>query len=1404
MANPPLNNDNNSLFKYYKQHKQRIDLNIDMNTQKIIGLTKLTFIIKDDEKIEKMPDILFLYLNAENMYINNMKILGNENMIKNNENLNLNELKNCKDLEFNNTSPFHYYKYYLEQLYGNIEELESYKNINRVEWEIRQKGNLIIKIPTKLIYEDFSKNVNVSNLENNNLNKNKEKNISDKGKSNINPSHNLMKKIKIIINYEIIEKNIGIIFQEFYEPKTDNSSYKICYTHNFYYNTPYWVPCIYDLKLQINWTLYLYVPNDYMSYTSCSINKILKDKEGKKLIISKTKEPTTARNIGFIVIKDKTYKKYYDNNNKNFVVLGNENKKEIIEKNLINNKLISTLYYYYYEFFDINYKKNINSVNIIVFIPYLLFNCPYQGFNKFLKLKEDNYLNFIKFPNLYILPEKFMYNESIPDISKFQLSIISRIFITNYIGGLIIEKTYADFWIINGLENWLSDLFLNKVYNNYYIKTKLYKLILKLKKLCKEGKETLPLYSNNFTNPIDIQLNTIYNLKSKILFHILESKIDKIFIQKALINIINERNKTGYNISTEDLIKLFNINCGINLQPFMDLYVYKTGMFEISLNYIYNHKNNSIDITIHQEQIAKKYYDANPFFKIKDVNYDFLNEKGNNFQIIDQRIKPNKNFNLLININVIQTNGITIMNDIHEIQLASDKNNFTQNFPLRARIRQSKLKKKREEFIQDLIVNTGVDKIFTNNEIKEIFRKNPVLWIRIDSELSSLCINKINQEQILYEYIKIFKEGDCIGQMESLNNIGKNKTYYEKSLQILKIFISCPDIFYKIKQYALKIFVKIIKKIKKVEEYQFLLDIFDELYNELLKNKSKLNLDVYYIMKDIIKYLGEYSFIQFYSEESVNNSSSIENKIINKLVCILVSNELNTILGFDDCYIMSDIMIHVSKFNLQEKSIFVLEKILKYLRTERLKRSVNEIFLISSFNALINLLIHNEFFFSMRKYFKFNLTLTAIFYEVNYFINHETENYELNTFINYFKMFMIFYKSKSYIGFSDFLVKFVLGEEYNNTAKMAYFTCKRNLDMISKIKALFYLFENNELYFDSLDDKIAFLSSLKTILYSPICYLRGDCRNIMEYLYDKFYLKDISEIGAGNNNFKNVNFLHLFNKHRINFTSKKYADKDWLNNFINEKEDNTLTLLTEGENRSININIFQTECNNIDEAIKNYMKKYKGDNYFLKNKEIDTTKPFNEILIEVVDKLLGHPNSKPFSFPINKDSLNDLYEDYINAVKYPIDLVTIKNKIQNNYYENFIYFNNDICLMFYNCRLFNEKNSLIYLCGIHLQDYYDIITFPLKKMNLKNDLTNRIVTNNEINSFEEDITISISNSNEQINEYNDETMLNKKRNNETKNTTKKNIKKINEKTNKENNDIDNYSNDKNINLNENE
>ena len=1189
MANPPTNIEN--LLKYYNQKKQRIDLDVDMNLEKVIGLTKLTFIL--NEKLEEVnqPDYFILYLNAENIYINSIKI---QRISKNEKDNKVNE--NIFDLSFKNSSPYLYYKNYLDQLYFNIEELESFKNINRIEWEIRQKGNIEIKIPKKYVSEEKDGNSLI-----------------------------LTKKIKIIINYELVEKNIGIVFQQF---KADNS-YKICYTPNFYYNTQNWVPCIYNLQLQINWSLYIYVQNNFISYSSCRLNKIIEDSNGKKLIISKSSEPNTARNIGFIIVNEKIFKRYYDKINKNFFIVGSENKKERIEKNLINNKLIGTLYNYYYEFFDFkedNSKSNLNSPSIIIFVPYLLINYPFEGFKKFIKLKEENYFSFIKFPSLYILPEKFIYSEIIPEISKFQMRMLSKLFITNYIGGLIIEKSYADFWIINGFESWISNTFLNKIYDKYYIKSKIYNWLLKFKQLSKKGKEILPLYTNNFTHPIEIQLNPIFNLKSKILFHLLESKVKKIHLQKCLRNIINERSKKGYNISTENLIEYIKKNCSLNIKSFIDLYVYKTGMFEINLDYIYDRKTNSVDIKINQKQIAQNYYENHPFLKIKDINNDFLNKIGKNLQIIDSRTKLNKFFNVDFKLNIFQKNGFKIRKDIHQLKLLPENENNCYNFPITTKIRKNRLKRKEKKFIQNLIENTGINKIYTKDEIEDIFTKSSFLWVSSDSELSSLHLNKINQQHIIYDYIKIFNESDCIGQMESLYNIGKNKDNFGKSLEILKILIGYNNTaYYKVKQYAIKIYVKILLKLKKENEYQFLLDTLDDYYNQILKDKTKLNLDNYYVMKEIIKYLGEYEEENFkhLNKEGLIPNSLIKNKIINKLLTLLINNELNTILNYDNCYIMADILLNCSYLYLQEKSIIVLENILKNLRIERLKRGTNEITIISSLVAFINLLINNDFFFMKRN--KYNRIILEIFKELSYFMNGDNENYELIVILEYLNIFFIFYKSRSYIELSNHLVKFVLGEYYNNNSKMGFFTIIKNLQMISKIKALNCIFENNILYFDSLDEKISFLSSLKIILYSPICYIRGDCRIILENLYDKFYHKEISEKGAGNHNFNNVNFLHLLNKERINFTSKKYADKDWLFNFINENK-----IISESEKENIIQN--QEKINNNKELINE------------KNKIIENNKGKNSKIINnnigCLNKLIKN-NKKQGSFIDKSESFSD-------------------------------------------------------------------------------------------------------------------------------------------------------------------
>ena len=207
--------EKDDLLNYYTQTKQRIDLNIDMNSMKIIAQTKLTFEVKKEkEKFQnEIPKMLYLHLNGENIYVNDIKILkynnDNDNKKKDKDGKSISfSDKYMKNLEYKNTSPVCYYKSYLDFLFQNIEELESYKNIKRIEWEIRQKGNLIIKIPKTFYYDDnISKNINnKENIENEN-----------------NKNYLLIKKIKIIINYILIEKNIGIIFQEFFEYKKDIS-----------------------------------------------------------------------------------------------------------------------------------------------------------------------------------------------------------------------------------------------------------------------------------------------------------------------------------------------------------------------------------------------------------------------------------------------------------------------------------------------------------------------------------------------------------------------------------------------------------------------------------------------------------------------------------------------------------------------------------------------------------------------------------------------------------------------------------------------------------------------------------------------------------------------------------------------------------------------------------------------------------------------------------------------------------------------------------------------------------------------------------------------------------------------------------------------------------------------------
>jgi hypothetical protein len=320
---------------------------------------------------------------------------------------------------------------------------------------------------------------------------------------------------------------------------------------------------------------------------------------------------------------------------------------------------------------------------------------------------------------------------------------------------------------------------------------------------------------------------------------------------------------------------------------------------------------------------------------------------------------------------------------------------------------------------------------------------------------------------------------------------------------------------------------------------------------------------------------------------------------------------------------------------------------------------------------------------------------------------------------------MEFYKCLSYIEFSNYIIKYILGEEYNNVDKMSKFSINKNLNMITKIKALNFFIINNNFEFDSLSEKIVFLSSIKTILYSPICYLREDCRYILENLYHFIFIKEISSKGAGNNNFNNVNFLHLFNKNRKNFASKKYADQDMILSFINE-DDSSIKL---------------------KEQILNYNKKYNNISDDIFNLEINTKKSFNEILYKIYNKLIEYSNSQNY--------LGTLFEkeEDKNIISEIKGFKNIKDKLINKSYLSFDQFNKELILLLENFQSFNKENSLINKME-QLKNYYEIIIFKYKDIII---LKEKEKKDNEVKYDDEDTFKEINES------YENEKYLNKKR-----------------------------------------
>ncbi|XP_037948091.1 peregrin-like isoform X2 [Teleopsis dalmanni] len=92
--------------------------------------------------------------------------------------------------------------------------------------------------------------------------------------------------------------------------------------------------------------------------------------------------------------------------------------------------------------------------------------------------------------------------------------------------------------------------------------------------------------------------------------------------------------------------------------------------------------------------------------------------------------------------------------------------------------------------------------------------------------------------------------------------------------------------------------------------------------------------------------------------------------------------------------------------------------------------------------------------------------------------------------------------------------------------------------------------------------------------------------------------------------------------------------------------------------------------------------------------------PLESSLTKLLDALEAKDTSEIFKEPVDTKEV----PDYLDIVKYPMDLGTMREKLKNSQYSSFEQLESDFDLMIQNCLAYNNKDTVFYRAGIRMRD----------------------------------------------------------------------------------------------------
>ncbi|GAK64470.1 TATA-binding protein associated factor taf2 [Moesziomyces antarcticus] len=209
-----------------------------------------------------------------------------------------------------------------------------------------------------------------------------------------------------------------------------------------------------------------------------------------------------------------------------------------------------------------------------------------------------------------------LHPASVIDQAIENRQVLSHAIAFQWVGINIIQATWADTWLVNGLSLYINGLFLRRLMGNNEYRFRLKK---DLDRLCAWDIGMPPLYEAGAFEPPDAATLPFVNLKAPLVLHILDRRLRKMGASVGLGRVIPKvflqamtGEMTNNMLSTQQFLRTCRKVSGADLRLFTEHWIRGSGCPRFICSANFNRKKLLIEMHIRQEVPAAQFAAARP------------------------------------------------------------------------------------------------------------------------------------------------------------------------------------------------------------------------------------------------------------------------------------------------------------------------------------------------------------------------------------------------------------------------------------------------------------------------------------------------------------------------------------------------------------------------------------------------------------------------------------------------------------------------------------------------------------------------------------------------------------------------------------------------------------------------